>query len=97
MGGWKCGYIRINPEDSSMDSNDVRCWLVKRGSDYALYFLRTSRGGRKRYAGWRDWTIDGDTISSPSSSTPVSIYVQGADVYFRMRDEPPVKMNRMEF
>lgn len=91
MGGWKCGYNRHVAGTQEYDYNPIAFWLVKKDGKYALYFYRATRGGAKRYVGWRDWTINGDEIYS---GTGVRFVAKGGEVYYIWRDQKPEKMTR---
>ena len=92
MGAWKCTFER-ELEESGHETNPVEYRLIRYEGRYALYFFRSSRGGRKRYVGWRDWTINGTQITSASG---VRIFVENGEVFFAWRDGAPVKMTRLE-
>lgn len=88
MGGWKCIFVRQTEEGTS-EANPVQYWLVKRGERYALYYFRIAREGRKRYVGWRDWTINGKEMNSNSG---VRVFLQDGKVYFSWQGNTPVEM-----
>jgi hypothetical protein len=92
MGGWQIVYVRTT-ETGESDANPVKYWLVKHGDRYALYFDRITRGGKKRFMGWKDWTIYGDEISS---DTGVRIFVENGAVYYSWQGQAPGRMNRIE-
>ena len=91
MGSWKCMFER-RIEEGGWESNPVEYRLVKYEDKYALYFYRVSRGGKKKYMGWRDWTINGTEIQS---DTGVRIFTQNGEVFFVWQDGKPTKMTRM--
>jgi hypothetical protein len=80
-------------EEGATDTNPAKYRLIKVGDQYALYFERIARGGKKRYMGWRDWTINGREINSGQE---VRIYADKGEVFFCWKDEKPVKMTRVE-
>ena len=91
MGGWKCGYNRKVADSLEYDFNPVAYWLVERDGKYGLYFYRVTRGGGKRFVGWRDWTINGDEIHS---DTGIRFVARDGDVYYIWQNEKPEKMTR---
>lgn len=92
VGSWKANFIRPHEDEpGANDANYVQYWLGKRDGKYALYFYRTSRSGKKRYVGWRDWNVGGNEISSP---TGTRIFVQDGEVYFSLMGETPIRMRR---
>ena len=91
MGGWQIVYVRTTGT-GEFDANPVKYWLVKHGDQYALYFDRITRGGKKRFMGWKDWTIRGDEISSNSG---VRIFVENGAVYYSWQGQEPGKMQRI--
>ena len=90
MGSWKCMFER-RLEEGGYETNPAEYRLVKYEDKYALYFSRVSRGGKKRYTGWREWTIDGTQITS---ATGVRIYTENGEVFFVWQDGKPTKMTR---
>ena len=92
LGSWRCTF-RLRLEEGATDTNPAKYRLIKVGDQYALYFERIARGGRKRYMGWRDWTINGREINSGQE---VRIYADKGEVFFCWKDEKPVKMTRVE-
>ena len=90
MGSWKCIFER-RLEEGGYETNPAEYRLLKYGDNYALYFSRVSRGGKKRYAGWREWTINGTRITS---DTGVSIYMEKGEVFLVWQDGKPTKMTR---
>jgi hypothetical protein len=92
LGGWKCVFP-LHLESGELDTNPAKYWLVKEGDRYALYFDRIARNGKKRYSGWKDWTIRGAEIDS---GTGVRIYAQDGAVFLRWKDERPAKMTRID-
>jgi hypothetical protein len=92
MGSWKCMFDR-HLEEGGRETNPAEYRLIKYEDKYALYFFRASRGGKKRYMGWREWTINGTQITSDSG---VKIFVEKGDVFFLWRDGTPVKMTRID-
>jgi hypothetical protein len=92
LGGWKCVFP-LHLESGELDINPAKYWLVKEGDRYALYFDRIARNGKKRYSGWKNWTIRGAEIDS---GTGVRIYTQDGAVFFRWMDEHPAKMTRID-
>ena len=91
MGGWRCLYVRYMSESHQFDTNQVEYRLIKHGEQYALYFYRTAHGGKKKYIGWQNWTINGNEISS---DTGVKISAQNGNVYFSLGEGTPEKMTR---
>lgn len=89
LGGWKCGYNRNLAGTQEYDYNPIAYWLVKKGDKYALYFYRATRGGGKRYVGWRDWTISGNEIYS---DTGVRFVAKDGAVYYIWQDQKPERM-----
>jgi len=92
MGGWKCGYNRHLSDSQEYDFNPVAYYLVKKGDRYALYFYRATRGGAKRFTGWRDFTINGNEIYS---DTGVKFVAKDGEVYYIWRNQKPEKMTRI--
>jgi hypothetical protein len=92
MGSWKCVFER-HLDEGGRETNPAEYRLIKYEGKYALYFYRTSRGTKKRYMGWREWTINGTQITSDSG---VKIFVEKGDVFFLWRDGTPVKMTRID-
>jgi hypothetical protein len=92
LGGWRC-TARVPQERGAVDINPVNYWLIRVDGQYALYFERIARDGRKHYRAWEPWTISGKTITS---DTGVTIYTENWGVFFRFRDERPEKMTRIE-
>jgi hypothetical protein len=90
MGSWKCMFER-RLEEGGWETNPVEYRLIKYEDKYALYFYRVSRGGKKKYIGWRDWTINGTEILS---NTGVRIFVENGEVFFVWEEGKPVKMKR---
>jgi len=91
MGSWKCMFER-RLEEGGWEDNPAEYRLVKYEDKYALYFYRVSRGGKKKYMGWREWTIDGAQITS---DTGVRIFTENGQVFFVWQDGKPVKMTRI--
>jgi len=91
MGGWKCGYNRGLANSQEYDFNPIAYWLVKKDDKYALYFYRATRGGAKRYVGWRAWTINGGEIYS---DTGVRFVAKDGAVYYVWNNQAPEKMTR---
>lgn len=91
VGSWKCTFER-RTEEGNYETNPVEYRLLKYGDQYALYFYRLSRNGRKQYIGWRAWTINGDEITS---DTGVKIVAKDGDVFFIWQDGKPTKMTRV--
>lgn len=90
MGSWKCSFER-KLEEGGWETNPAEYRLIKYEDKYALYFYRVSRGGKKKYMGWREWTIDGPQITSDSG---VRIFTEGGQVFFVWQDGKPVRMTR---
>jgi hypothetical protein len=90
LGGWK-GTARLTLETGALDINPVKYWLYKFGDRYALYFERVARDGRKRYQGWKSWTISGKEITSDEE---IRIYTENGEVYFQWKNERAEKMTR---
>lgn len=94
MGGWKCVWARPLEKTHDFDTNPVEYWLVKRGDRYALYFYRTKEDGIiKKYIGWKDWVINGTEINS---DTGVKLFTKDGGVYFKWKQDTPIKMERIE-
>ncbi len=91
MGSWKCMFER-RLEEGGWDTDPAEYRLIKYEDKYALYFYRVSRGGKKKYMGWREWTIDGAQITS---DTGVKIFTENGQVFFVWQDGKPVKMTRI--
>lgn len=91
LGGWRC-TARVELETGMVDINPMEYWLTKVDGQYALYFERIARDGRKHYRGWQDWIISGKTISS---NTGITIYTENGEVFFRFRNERAEKMTRI--
>jgi hypothetical protein len=91
MGSWKCTF-ELRLEEGGWDTNPAEYRLIKYEGKYALYFYRVSRGGKKKYVGWREWTINGTEITS---DTGVRIFMQDGQVFFVWQDEKPTKMTRI--
>jgi hypothetical protein len=90
MGSWKVTY------ESTLDtggaaSNTAEYRLIKVEDKYALYFYRVSLDRKKRYMGWREWTINGTDISSV---TGVRIFTRDGQVFLEWQGEQPTKMYR---
>jgi hypothetical protein len=92
IGSWTCIFERAI-EDGKRETNPAEYRLIKSENQYALYFYRTSRDGRKRYMGWREWTINGTQITSGSG---VRIFVENGEIFFAWKDGTPVKMTRVD-
>jgi hypothetical protein len=92
LGAYKC-IFKLRLEEGSTDTNPAKYRLIKVGDQYALYFERIARGGKKRYMGWRDWTISGKEITSGQE---IRIYAENGEVFFCWKDEKPVKMTKIE-
>ena len=93
MGGWQCMWPRFRAKTGQTDTNPVEFWLVKRDNRYALYFYRFKTEEQKTYAGWKEWTINGNEIIS---DTGVRFFAEGGDVFFQWQNDKPVKMSRIE-
>jgi hypothetical protein len=93
MGSWKCMFER-KLEEGGWETDPVEYRLLKYEDKYALYFFRVSRGGKKKYIGWREWTINGTEILS---DTGVKIFTQNGEVFFVWQDGKPTKMTRIGF
>jgi hypothetical protein len=91
MGSWKCMFER-RLEEGGYETNPAEYRLIKYEDKYALYFYRVSRGGKKQYMGWREWTVNGTQITSDSG---VRIFVDKGEVFFAWQDAKPVKMTRI--
>jgi len=92
MGSWKCMFER-HLEEGGTETDPTEYRLIKYEDKYALHFYRISRNGKKKYIGWRDWTIDGAQIIS---DTGVTIFTKEGGVFFRWQDEKPVQMTRVD-
>jgi hypothetical protein len=91
MGSWKVMFER-RLEEGGWDTDPAEYRLIKYEDKYALYFYRVSRGGKKKYIGWRDWTINGTEIQS---NTGVRIFTKDGEVFFVWQDGKPTKMTRI--
>ena len=91
MGSWKVMFER-RLEEGGWDTDPAEYRLIKYEDKYALYFYRVSRGGKKKYIGWRDWTINGAEIQS---NTGVKIFTKDGEVFFVWQDGKPTKMTRI--
>jgi hypothetical protein len=92
LGGWKCVFP-LHLERGELDTNPAEYWLVKVGDKYALHFDRIARNGRKRYTGWKVWTLNGKEITS---DTGVRIYTEGGQVFFKWKDDRAVTMTKVD-
>jgi hypothetical protein len=92
LGGWKC-IFRLQLDNGEVDTNPAEYWLIKIGDQYALYFDRVARNGRKRYMGWKDWNVNGKEITSGKE---IRIHTENGQVYFTWKDEAPVKMTKID-
>jgi hypothetical protein len=91
MGSWKTVFGR-RTEEGNYETNPVEYRLIKHEDRYAIYFHRISRGGKKQYTGWREWTIKGNEIIA---DTGVKIVAKDGQVYFIWTDGNPTKMTRV--
>ena len=90
MGSWKVTYeSNLNTGGSGTNTAEYR--LIEYDDKYALYFYRVSLDRKKRYMGWREWTINGNEIVS---DTGVKIFTKDGQVYLEWQNEKPVKMSR---
>jgi hypothetical protein len=94
LGGWKCGYNRNFAGSQEYDYNPIAYWMVKKGDRYALYFYRATRGGTKRFVGWRDWTVNGSEIYS---DTGVRFVAKDGAMYYIWDNQEPEKMTPFNF
>jgi hypothetical protein len=90
MGAWRVNY------ESTLDaggsgSNTAEYRLIKYEDKYALYFYRVSLDRKKRYMGWREWTINGTEITS---DTGVKIFTRDGEVFLEWQGETATKMHR---
>jgi hypothetical protein len=90
MGSWKVNY-QGNLDTGGSGSNTAQYRLVKYEDKYALYFYRVSLDRKKKYMGWRNWTINGTEITS---DTGVKIFTRDGEVFLEWQGEPPTKMYR---
>jgi len=90
MGSWKVNY-EAKLDTGGSGSNTAEYRLIKYDDKYALYFYRVSLDRKKRYMGWREWTINGTEITS---DTGVKIYTRDNQVFLEWQGERPVKMYR---
>ncbi len=90
MGSWKCMFER-RLEEGGWETDPAEYRLLKYEDKYALYFYRVSRGGKKKYMGWREWTINGAEITSDMG---VKIFTENGEVFFVWQDGKPTKMTR---
>ena len=88
MGSWTCNF-EADLEGGGWDTNHAEYRLIKYDDKYALYFYRVAGGPKKRYMGWRDWTIDGAQITS---NTGVTIFTRNGEVFFVWQGGNPIKM-----
>lgn len=94
MGGWQCVWAFYIQKLHEHDTNPVEFWLIKRDNRYALYLYRTKDGGRKKYIGWRTWTINGKEIYSETKD--MRFFTEGGEVFFKWKQEKPIKMSRIQ-
>ncbi len=92
LGGWKC-IFRLQLDKGEVDTNPAEYWLIKIGDQYALYFDRIARNGKKRYMGWKDWSVNGKQITSGKE---IRIHTENGQVFFTWKDEAPVKMTKID-
>ncbi len=90
--GWRKCTFSLDVGKGERDINPAEYRLIKIGDKYALFFDRVARNGRKRYTGWKDWTIDGKEIRS---TTGVRIFTENGQVFFQWKDESPVEMTKI--
>lgn len=90
MGSWKCTFER-RTEEGTWESNPAEYRLIKYEDKYALYFYRVSRGGKKKYTGWREWTINGTEIPVDTGGQDL---LQNGEVFLVWQDGKPTKMTR---
>jgi hypothetical protein len=90
MGSWKVSY-EGSLDTGGTGSNTAEYRLIKYEDQYALYFYRVSLDRKKRYMGWRDWTINGTEITS---TTGVKIFTRDGQVFLEWQGEKPTKMYR---
>jgi len=92
LGGWQCVHHRYDRKAGRYFDEPVEYWLVKSGDRYALYFFRI-KAGEKTYKGWRECTINGSVITSP---TGFKITAENGQVFYHWGSDEPTKMTRME-
>jgi hypothetical protein len=93
LGGWKCNVWGTNSRGIRY-KNPLQYWLVKKDDKYAMYYYYTRYSGRDRFAGWRDWIINGEEIVNPSGS--IRFFVRNGEVYFSWKNGKPIKMSRIQ-
>jgi hypothetical protein len=92
MGGWKC---RVKGQDSrGFYDNPVQYWLVKYEDKLAVYYYFTRFSGTDVHAGWRNWIVDGDKISSPEGN--IKFLVKDGNIFFSFKDKDPIQMTKIE-
>lgn len=93
LGGWQGVHNRFISKKSEFEPDPVQFWLKKVDDKYAIYFYRSkAAGGGKVYRGWREWTINGDEITS---DTGVKLFTKNGDVFFSWEagaKEEPTKL-----
>jgi hypothetical protein len=90
MGSWKVNY-ESTLDTGGSGSNTAEYRLIKYEDKFALYFYRVSLDRKKKYMGWREWTINGTEITS---DTGVKIFTRDGQVFLEWQHEKPIKMYR---
>jgi hypothetical protein len=92
MGGWKCVHRRYNMRTHQYVDEHVEYWLIKSGDRYGFFFFRV-KPEEKTYRGWRDVSINGNTISSRAG---FKVFAQDGEVFYSWEGDKPTKMTRIE-
>jgi hypothetical protein len=94
LGGWKCIHHKYDQKLHKYVDEQVEYWLVKSGDRYGFYFYRV-KPGEKTYKGWRECTINGNTISSRAG---YKVFTQNGEVFYTWGTggDKPTKMTRIE-
>jgi len=94
LGGWKCIHHKYDMKLHAYVDEQIEYWLVKSGDRYGLYFYRV-KPGEKTYKGWRECTINGDTITSKAG---YKFFTQNGEVFYTWGTggDKPTRMTRIE-
>ena len=92
LGGWKCSHRRYNMKLHKYVTEHIEFWLVKYQDRYGLYLFR-EKPGEKTYRGWREYTINGNQITS---RTGIKFFTRGEAVYYSWEGGDPTEMTRIE-
>ena len=94
LGAWQCTFMRYIAKTSQTKPEPIQYYFGKFGDRYAIYFFRDKDAeGDRVIRGWREWTVNGDEITS---DTGVRIFVENGGVYLIMFHDKPVKMAKMD-